>query len=288
MAICYETPDSRQATLSASSTNSRKYKILQAYSEADATGALASVVAPTLGTLVLGDIAVNEISTFGGIWEGTASYITPERKEEEDNEEEELGDRIVNVEIAAGTTHITQSLKTIGRYGIAGADVPDLQGAIGATRDGIAGVDIVTPVVTWSEEHILPTALINFDYVNMVADMVGTTNNAFFRGYEPGEVLFMGSNITKKDNGRTRKPTMPVGFKFSRSKNLKDIKIGAITAPTRSPRKIDKKGWEYLWVYYEESLDPVIGAKVKKPTRAYVEQVYRESDFSRFGIGTRK
>ena len=47
---------------------------------------------------------------------------------------------------------------------------------------------------------------------------------------------------------------------------------------------IDKKGWEYLWVRYEDAEDAAANALVKKPTAAYVEKVYEEGDFAGLGI----
>jgi hypothetical protein len=52
--------------------------------------------------------------------------------------------------------------------------------------------------------------------------------------------------------------------------------VGSITG-------ISKKGHEYLWVRYEDSIDS--NALLKKPKAVYVNSVYRESDFSALGIG---
>jgi hypothetical protein len=47
---------------------------------------------------------------------------------------------------------------------------------------------------------------------------------------------------------------------------------------------IDKKGWEYLWVRYQDAEDADV--LVKQPAAVYVEQVYPYGDFSLLGIGT--
>ena len=46
-----------------------------------------------------------------------------------------------------------------------------------------------------------------------------------------------------------------------------------------------KKGWEYLWVRYEDAEDDAANVLVKKPTAAYVEKVYEDGDFSVLGLG---
>ena len=49
---------------------------------------------------------------------------------------------------------------------------------------------------------------------------------------------------------------------------------------------INKKGWEYLWVRYEDEEDTDANALVKRPVAAYIEKVYRDGNFSALGIGT--
>ena len=49
---------------------------------------------------------------------------------------------------------------------------------------------------------------------------------------------------------------------------------------------IAKKGWEYLWVRYEDAVDASAHKWIKKPAFAYVERVYPEGDFGLLGIGT--
>ena len=48
---------------------------------------------------------------------------------------------------------------------------------------------------------------------------------------------------------------------------------------------INKKGHEYLWMFYADAEDEESKSLVKTPVAYYVEQVYQESDFARLGIG---
>ncbi|MBC7326197.1 MAG: hypothetical protein H5T99_12950, partial [Moorella sp. (in: Bacteria)] len=70
-----------------------------------------------------------------------------------------------------------------------------------------------------------------------------------------------------------------ITFKFAASPNKTNITIGDITG-------IAKKGWEYLWVLYEDAEDTNAQRLVKRPVAAFVEQVYPYGDFSQLGIGT--
>ncbi len=68
-----------------------------------------------------------------------------------------------------------------------------------------------------------------------------------------------------------------ITFSFAASPNATGLTMGDIT-------DIDKKGWEYLWVRYQDAEDEDV--LVKQPAAAYVEQVYPYGDFSLLGIGT--
>jgi hypothetical protein len=48
---------------------------------------------------------------------------------------------------------------------------------------------------------------------------------------------------------------------------------------------IVKRGWEYLWVRYEYSVDATAKALVKNPLAVYIEKVYEEDNFADLGIG---
>ena len=58
---------------------------------------------------------------------------------------------------------------------------------------------------------------------------------------------------------------------------MTNLTIGDITG-------VDKKGWEYLWVRYTDSVNDTAKALVKKPIAAYVERVYEYGDFGLLGI----
>jgi len=59
---------------------------------------------------------------------------------------------------------------------------------------------------------------------------------------------------------------------FAASPNVTGLSVGDITG-------IDKKGWEYLWVLYQDTEDTSAAALVKRPVAAYVERVYDSGNF---------
>jgi hypothetical protein len=200
------------------------------------------------------------------IWEGTVRYGQLERPE--------TGDSSYQFDTGGGTQHITQSLQTVGRYAPPGKTAPDFQGAIGVTHDNVEGVDITVPVYNFSETHYIPSTSVTPAYKATLFFLTGKVNAGPFRGFAPGEVLFLGASGSKRGQD-----DWEITFRFAASPNVTGLVIGDITG-------INKKGWEYLWVRYADDEDAAAKVLVKKPIAAYVEQVYQYGDFSGLGIGT--
>jgi len=90
-------------------------------------------------------------------------------------------------------------------------------------------------------------------------------------------VLFLGASGSRR--GLSSSDDWEVTFRFAASPNRWDVTVGAITG-------IRKRGWEYLWVRYEDDEDEDTEQLIKRPVAVYVEQVYEYGDFRRLGIGT--
>jgi len=181
--------------------------------------------------------------------------------------EEQAPEPVTSFDSTGGTQHITQSLATVGRYGSAAST--QLGGAIGYDGENVAGVDITIPVWNWQETHYLTDAQLNAPAYYALTGMV---NSDVFRGYQPGEVLFLGASGQKRGEGKWE-----ITFKFAASPNQTNITVGSIGG-------IAKAGWEYLWVQYGETVDPAVQMRIKRPVAVYVEQVYDEAPFSILGI----
>lgn len=175
-------------------------------------------------------------------------------------------------ETGGGSQHITQSLETIGSYAAEGT-APDFAGAIGVTRDSVEGVDINAPIYQFSETHYLPDGIVTGGYKATLFGLTGKVNNGVWRGFEAGEVLFCGVSGTRRGYA-----PWELTFRFATSPNKTGIAVGTIEG-------IAKKGWEYMWVRYQETEDEVADAVVKQPLAVYVERVYDAGDFTDLGIG---
>jgi len=172
-----------------------------------------------------------------------------------------------------GTQHITQA-QAERKYG---SGAPSQDSAIAVDSNGVNGVDIVVPQLQWQESYDVPNTYVTSAWIRTVSGITGTTNSATFRGFEAGEVLFVGCTGSQEWDDQKGRGPWSLSFRFVASKNVTGQTIGSVTG-------VEKKGHEYLWVRYEDSVDSNL--LLKKPKYVYVNRVYRESDFSGLGIGT--
>lgn len=151
-------------------------------------------------------------------WVGRAEYgLVPEQSS-------------YSFETGGGTQHITNSLATVNRYPPGTA--PDFQGAIGVTENGVEGVDITVPVYQFAETHFIADALVTAAYKATLCYLTGKVNSAPFKGFQAGEVLFLGASGQRRGNG-----DWEICFRFAASPNVTGLAVGPITG-------IAKGGWE--------------------------------------------
>jgi hypothetical protein len=202
-------------------------------------------------------------------WKVVAVFEAPEPPQQ-DNPESTFA-----FDTGGGTQHITQSLQTIGRYGPSAS--AELGGAIGYDGQNVAGVDITIPIYQFSETHYLAPGVVTQGYKLTLMALTGAVNSAPFRGFQAGEVLFMGASGTRR--GVDPDDRWEIAYKFAASPNQSNLAVGSITG-------IQKRGWDYLWVQYGDDVDATAKVLIKKPIAVYVEQVYAFASFAGLGIGS--
>jgi len=195
----------------------------------------------------------------GGVWDASVRYGKKEPKEP--------GDSSFSFDTGGGTQHITQSLGTVARYP---AGAPNFKGAIGVTHDAVEGADIVVPIYSFAETHYIPTEDVTGAYKAALFFLTGRVNDAPFKGFAGGEVLFQGASGSQRGED-----DWEITFRFAASPNATGLTIGDIGG-------VNKKGWEYLWVRYADVEDANV--LVKRPFAVYIEQVYEDGDFDGLGI----
>lgn len=148
---------------------------------------------------------------------------------------------------------------------------PDYERAIGVNNDTVEGTDITVPVFKFTFTYYCPIALMTPAYIIQLMALTGTTNQADFKGFKTGEMLFLGPT------GQQRSlDDWEIVMHFIGSPHVKDLTIGDILG-------IEKGGHEYLWVQFADSIKA--NKLIKVPEFAFVERVYDAGDYSKLGIG---
>ena len=154
--------------------------------------------------------------------------------------------------------------KLVGTAGFREDDVEDIK------QDLIVDLLERLPKYRFSETHLIADSRVTNEYKGKLFRLTGKTNNGAWGGFAEGEVLFLGASGSKRGRG-----DWEITFSFAASPNATGLTVGDIS-------DIDKKGWEYLWVEYAESVDESANPKrlVKRPVAVHVERVYEAGDFA--------
>lgn len=205
------------------------------------------------------------------LWDATVAYGP------RDNSTQETGSSVFTFETGGATQHITQSLETRSSVGIPDFTVPDTERAIGLNGDSVEGVDIIVPQFNFSETHYIADASVDTAYKLALYALTGKVNNATFRGFAAGEVLFRGASGSRRvaPGGDI---DWEITFQFSAAPSDASLSI----SPDLTVNK--EGGWDYVWVMYKDTASPM-GVQ-KTPVAAFVERVYESADFAGLGIGT--
>lgn len=251
---------------SASGSGSRSLTYLAlGYSTAEDAEAAVLATAPSLYNLMpIADASTQEVAD--DIFE---TEITWSFDQERPKESEEA----LSFSTTGGTQRITQSRGTTSY--VASGTAPDFKGAIGVSKDAVEGCDIIAPVFSFQKTRTFSAYNVTNAYIKALSDATGTINQSTFMGFAAQEVLFVGAE------GRQNSPEEPwtITFHFKAGPNLTGLTVGTISS-------IAKKAWQYLWVLYQDTEDTSAKFLTKRPLAVYVEDVYRQSNFSTLGVNT--
>lgn len=218
-------------------------------------------------------------------WQLEVSYVSDGG---EDDQQKEPLKRSRSFDTGGATQHITQAIPSDTfpqgeqRFHTGSPAAPNMFGAIGVDGDSVAGVDIVVPQLTWTETYDVPWQYVTTAYIKGLSGLTGTVNNAAFRGFAAGEVLFTGASGSQQWDSDKGDGPWSLSYKFvaaanqGEGKTFPAVTIGEITG-------IEKDGHDYLWVRYEDAVSN--DTLLKKPKFVYVNKVYRRTAFSQLGIG---
>lgn len=206
--------------------------------------------------------SIERIAQFA--WLGTVTYG------DVNIDEKQVGGSEFQFDTAGQSQNIRQSLST-ARFNPDPSNNPATKGIIGDNGDFVEGVDIIIPTYSFSETHVLDNTLITPAYKSTLFFLTGTTNDAVFKGFQIGEVLYLGSSGSKRQNDR-----WSISYRFSASPNI----LGVTKGPVEN---INKRGWEFLDIRYLKKAENF--SIIHDIKWVDVHRVYPDGDFSLLGIG---
>lgn len=160
---------------------------------------------------------------------------------------------------------------------------PTTWGAVGATKDGVAGVERVLPVNQF--QAVKYVAAEDWEDLWEAAELLtGKTNDDEFiadvREYAIGEVLFLGLlGWTKRTE--VDPADYEVTFGFAAGRKVTELKIGGVPA---EPPLIEKDPWDYLDVLFEPHQVSGEVVMVQRPVAVTVHRIYEAGDFDVLGL----
>lgn len=218
---------------------------------------------------IVGSLQKRDVNIDGRLgeneWEGSVKWSMIERPS--------IGDSFFSFDTTGGSEHVTQSLSTVNSYAPSGETAPNYRGAIGVTDSGIEGTDITAPLYNFEERHHLAASAIDAAYKATVFSLTGGVNNAAFKGFAAGEVLFLGASGSIRTNDQWE-----ITYKFMARPNQSGLTIGGnITG-------VAKDGQDLLWIRYKDEEDGTAKKLIRRPEAVYVERIYPRVDLSLLGI----
>lgn len=158
---------------------------------------------------------------------------------------------------------------------------PNFSGSIGVADDNIEGCDVIVPQALFTaRKRWNMSDLPSNGYLQTCYEFVGSTNSAMVEftwlgakfTFDVGELLLQG--FTCVQSGLD---TFECSYKFAASPNRLKADNNGITI-AGFPNPIDKRGFEYLWVYYRRTTSNNV--RVRQPQAVYVERVYDANDLN--------
>jgi hypothetical protein len=211
---------------------------------------------------------------------GTGDYLVTCRYMPVTSQPQAAAEITVRIATQSRNQHITQAYAHVASYP-ASPTPPDHKGAIGVTKDGVDGCDVDDPeiAITVMRRYTLTTLPATATLMalrgKVNSDTVSIKDTRKNRTWSlaGGELRCTGveEGLLAADG------LVDVAFQFVASENKTGLTIGTIT-------DVAKKGHEYLWVEYLDSIDAG-GRKICTPLYAHVEQVYPTTAMSGLGLG---
>ena len=165
-------------------------------------------------------------------------------------------------------------------------------GKIGYNGETSEGVDVVRPTFSFTLQKKVPDSYLNtagedgYTYKERIVLLTGTVNNADFRGWSAGNVLFEGCSSSAaaeyheedaQSDGQCGYVIPPrvihtITFKFKCNLGRSNFPVAGAT--------VSKEGFQYMWVYSKKQDDSTTGVTLEYPQTVVVNDVYEKTNFA--------
>lgn len=228
-----------------------------------------------IGGLFRGDMSLEEMDGLADHYEAEVSYGLISRAPPA-----ATGTKEFRFNFQAQGAHIYQSLETILYCTDLGCNANpstvkarNFKGALNVVSDGgkprVEGFQIEPPAETFTLAFFPENTVVSAAYQLKVGDICGTVNESSYFGYPAGSLM-----LVRCTGGIRTGEDWSIDFGFAYIPNDTEIPVGDSII-------VDAKdGHDLLWAYYGEEVDGDADALVKQPKAAYVERVWRRSNFS--------
>ena len=184
-----------------------------------------------------------------------------------DNEEE--AEAVMNFECSTGSMHITNAISQ--RIAFGKQDASGLIGWHGAKAPNeVDGVDIITGTMRETYTKVMKVSDLNNSYRRKIQELTGSVNSTAFKGWKPGEVLFLGASYSATESDKK----VAVTFQFSIQPNEASHMIGDIA--------VSKKGFEYVTAITDNQVQD--GTPKVVIDTIHINQVYKYKSFDGLGL----
>lgn len=214
-------------------------------------------------------------------WKIEVNYGSESKSSSGDSGSED-DEATMNFDCSAGTKHMTQAIEQTCVYAGSGdsKDSSDEASAVPIGWNGkdgseseAAGVDVSigelreTYTKTMSKSKVTGTS-----WKRKVAELVGKVNSGSFKGWNAGEVMFLGCSYSAPSKGSKK---VSVSFHFA-------IRLNESKATVAGQNIGSKKGFEYLWALTDDEVRD--GERKRKVRKIYKAVVCETDGFGGLGI----
>jgi len=186
------------------------------------------------------------------------------------------------MDLTAGTEHISNVKKPERQLHYPASSNVGTAVGLRADKSGgveVEGVDIFVPKATLTVTKLWDVSVISVAFLNTIYNISGKVNSQIFKGWNPGDLLFLGARMQRAESGE-----IPVVYSFmgeaTRSLEFKLADGSTVTVP--------KKGWDYLWQRIQNQSEDIgdITQLQQRAKSIHVANVYDEADFSTLGLAS--